>query len=569
MSFGNRRPGVPVKPPAVARHVAVRLLDHESPRWIALSAAESKRRWEKLLTSLTEHVVAVKTAYGDARPVRFVRPEEGFVTGSDIYCVRGSCIVPVEGAEQREGFRLRLRVDMHKEICSITYLFDHIGREGQSGSALPDAIARLPDDLAAFDYLIDGMWEDGGGSEVAVAAVPWLAGGGFGPPGEKFGRKLVDFRSVILHADPLTFSADTPAKEPFAARAPVSVELLPAIAEFASRHAPLILKAAGADSHWPGGGEPIVCGMLDGAALYASRLGRWRAQDSEIEPIRHLLVYAGDSGEQLGRLVRRMHLLGQLRHAALMDFAYDEIAAVDQDVPMPALRRASEEMRRLGQELTDESSQLASPSDLPVLEGAIPRLVEINNSVPGGLTYRVERARRYSSDFRNTIEHLRTVKLRHWVAYDDFARRHILNLLDRVDHLGHRYEALSERVQRLLSFRYTMTVQKELRIIDSATNALKDSANDQRKLLRYAHLFAIMFSVYYVGTVFDHLYEIRGPLHIFPHWLYYSLWAIFMTYAVVKAIWEMWRSDKTKSEVEEASPIEPTVQRQTEPHPAG
>jgi len=566
MSFGNRRPGVPVKPPAVARHVAVRLLDHESPRWIAISPAESKTRWEKLLKCLSEHVGSVRKAYGDARPVRFVRPEEGFLTGADIYCVRGSCIVPVEGAEQREGFRLRLRVDVHREICSITYLFDHIGRGGQSGSALPDAIARLPGDLAAFDYLMDGMWEDGGGSEVAVAAVPWLAGGGFGSPGEKFGRKLVDFRSVILHADPLTFSADTPAKEPFAARAPVSVELLPAIADFASRHAALVLKAAGADGHWPGGGEPIVCGMLDGAALYASRLGRWHAQDSEVEPIRHLLVYAGDSGDQLGRLVRRMHLLGQLRHAALMDFAYDEIAAVDQDVPMPALRRASDDMRKLGQELTDESSQVATDTDLPVLKNAIPRLVAINNSVPGGLTYRVERARRYSSDFRNTIEHLRTVKLRHWVAYDDFARRHILNLLDRVDHLGHRYEALSERVQRLLSFQYTKAVQKELRIIDDATKALNATSANQEKLLHYAHLFAIMFSVYYVGTVFDHLYEVSGPFHIVPHSIYYLIWAGAMASVVAYLVWKLLRSAKGHPAVEEAA-VAPAAPQQSEAYP--
>lgn len=539
MSFGNRRPGVPVEPPAVVRHVAVRLSDKESPRWIPITAEDAEFRWKELLGCLTEHVAKVKECYDDKAPATFVRPQDAAVARDSDYCVRGSCIVPVAGVEEKEGFRLRLRIDVHKEICSITYLFDAIRANGPADAALPKAMSQLPDETAAFDDLIDHIWREGGdGPRVARVAAPWLGGGGFGTEGRKIGRKLVDFRGVILHADPEAVRAGNPKaksgeKDEFAERAPLTAELLPSIKTFASRHAELIRKAAGVGGDRPESGEPVVCGMLDGAALYASRLGRWHPQSWEIEPIRHLLVYAGESHEQLGRLVRRMHLLGQLRHAALMDFAYDEVAPIDQDVPMPALRMASDEMRALGQRLTEESATIAGRAEMPELEKAIPELVRISNIVEGGgLTYRVERARRYSSEFRDTIEHLRTVKLRDWVAYDDFAKRHILHLLDRVDHIGRRYEALSERVQRLLTFRYTRTVQDELRVIDESTAALNKTSENQEKLLDYAHSFAIMFSVYYVGTVFDHLYHVPGRLR-FPHWLYYLTWAAIMGAAVI------------------------------------
>jgi hypothetical protein len=535
MSFGNRRPGVSIKPPALARHVAVRLLHNESPRWISISAGEARDRWERLLERLADHVTAVRALYGDRRRATFLRPEDGVDAAQDVYCVRGSCIVPVAGAEEKEGFRLRLRIDVHEEICSVTYLLDEIGEKGPPNALLPKLVRKLPSDTAAFDRLIDDIWQGPRQPKVARAAAPWLGGGGFGPTGGKIGRKLVEFRSVVLHANSVVFEEHHPTSDKFAERAPLSSELMPSIKAFAQQHSQLIVRAAGADCDPAGMGEPVICGMLDGAALYASRLGRWHPQSREIEPIRHLLVYAGDSSEQLGRLVRRMHVLGQLRHAALMDFAYDEVAPIDQDEPMPALRNASEEMRALGQKLVVESSRISDQSEMPVLDGAIPRLVEINNGIPGGLTYRVERARRYSSEFQNTIEHLRTVKLRHWVAYDDFAKRHILHLLDRVDHIGRRYEALSERVQRLLTFRYTTTVQRELKEIDRATTALNKTSANQEKLLDYAHSFAIMFSVYYVGTVLDHLYEVPGPLRL-PHSAYYAIWAAFMGAAVIYAL---------------------------------
>jgi len=533
MSFGNRRPGVSIKPPALARHVAVRLLHDESPRWISIEPDDARDRWERLLECLEDHVTAVRDLYGDPRPATFVRPEDGAAASEHVYCVRGSCIVPVAGAEQQEGFRLRLRVDVHKEICSITYLLDRIGEKGPEDALLPALVRQLPRDVTAFDRLVDDIWQGDPQPKVATAAVPWLGGGGFGPASCKIGRKLVEFRSVILEADAPVPEAARPATGKFAERAPVSSELLPAIKQFAEQNPRLICRAAGEDCDQPGMGEPVVCGMLDGAALYSSRLGSWSPQRREIEPIRHLLVYAGDSSEQLGRLVRRMHVLGQLRHAALMDFAYDEVAPIDQDEPMPALRQASDDMRALGQALSDESSLIATPLKMPELDGAIPRLVEINNSVPGGLTYRVERARRYSAEFQNTIEHLRTVKLRHWVAYDDFAKRHILHLLDRVDHIGRRYEALSERVQRLLTFRYTKKVQEELTVIDDATKAMKEASTDQRKLLHYAHLFAIMFSVYYIGSVFDHLLDVSGPAWLrISHSSYYASWGVAMAAAV-------------------------------------
>ncbi len=67
----------------------------------------------------------------------------------------------------------------------------------------------------------------------------------------------------------------------------------------------------------------ILCRMLDGDAIYGSRLGSKYAFPKRAlptpTPVNYFIIYNGRSPNQLGRMVRRHHLLGELRIAALID----------------------------------------------------------------------------------------------------------------------------------------------------------------------------------------------------------------------------------------------------------
>lgn len=543
MDFGNRRPGYPVKAPAIARHAVFRLRKDENPQWHSMK--ENERYWETLLKCLSAHINALREVYGNPPTVQLVRPDEPPDEKSGVYCVRGSCIVPVAEAPVH-GYRLRVRVDVHTEMFSLTYIFDDIRPSDAEGNALAAKIAGLPGDTAALAWLFDDIWssaEDSGIPGTRVAH-PWLDGPKGEPPQRCSGTLITDFRSIILPAKVLVdagIAGDDDAPLERAGQPSLHRDLRTIM----TRHKGLVLAAADevptatpAEEEGRLSGEPVICGMLDGEALYAARLGQWNQGRTGIQPIRHLLVYAGSSSEQLGRLVRRMYVLGQLRHAALIDFepemAQDD--APDSAIPGGGLREASRQMRRLGRELSADTAELWNPeAEMKVLHEAVPRLAAINELIEGGLTYRVERARYYTREFKDMIAHLRLVRLRDWVSYDDFAKRHIIHLLDRVDHIGERYEALTRRVHRLLFFKqaqrlegYTETVRNALVTIDKATSALNISSGRQTKLLIYGEAFATVFLFYYVGSVIDHLYQVPGSMGLLSHHGFYILWAILI-----------------------------------------
>jgi hypothetical protein len=550
MDFGNRRPGCPIKAPAVARHAVFRLAKGENPQWH--SRPPDEQPWDDLLDGLAEHITDLRKAYGNDTPVTLVRPHEPPNPELDVHCVRGSCIIPVVEASAA-GYRLQVRVDVHTEIFSLTYIFDDIARDAPDGDFLVASMARLPGETEALDTLFDHIWEEREENDVRAAkeAIAWVNGAGGQPPKRRVGTLITDFRSLVLGSGTVDEPQDEDRGDPSLER---SGALAPAIRAFFARHRLLVLAAAEAEDddgaqlrHRPAAdavtrwsGEPVICGMLDGQALYAARLGQWSHGHSGPEPIRHLVVYAGRSEDQLGRLVRRMHVLGQLRHAALIDFEPETIGPRGtncwQTTGQGGLREASRRMRILGEELSADSADLSDPkAAMKILHDAVPRLAAINELVEGGLTYRVERARYYTREFQQTIEHLRLVPLRKWVSYDDFAKRHILHLLERVDHIGMRYEALTRRVHRLLFFKqaqrleeYTESVRNALVTIDKATRAIDESSGKQTKLLVYGELFATVFLLYYVGSVLEHLYEVPGRMGLLSKHGFYALWAVLI-----------------------------------------
>ncbi|HEV2815604.1 MAG TPA: hypothetical protein VGW40_00060 [Allosphingosinicella sp.] len=559
MDFRSLRPGFPVHPPAVARHLAFHLSTDENPNRVP-DDEPRRKKWKDLCNRLAEHINALRAAYGLSDDVSFVQPDEDPGDEPRCYSLGGSCIVPINRPGSVGDYRLRVRIDVHTELFSFTYILDEIGWD--SKDRLADKIGRLLDSsnperqFAAVQWLFNGMWKP---NELLCAAdiVAWRR-----RPGSRRGAKrplgqlITDFRGVIVYPDddrpPGLPQLEETAIREGEARGRLK-ELDDRLAKFAKLNEALIREIADSqpEAETTERGEAVVCGLLEGKALYAAALGEW-SEDDRIQPIRHLLVYAGASYAQLGRLLRRMHILGELRHAALIDYDPDS-----ENEPLPpgqfatdekkGLRDASRAIAVLGHDLNARTHELTTETDSPIekLQEFVSDLAAISQMVDGGLTYRVEQSRYYASEFLRTIKHLRVTRVSDWQAYDDFVERYILHLFARIDRIGNRYEALGRRLDRLLFFAqaklldsYTKSVDDTVHQIEGVTNALRKAANRQAEtlgtidtaislvnrsarqqiaasrqqvgLLEVAELFAAIFLLYYVGTVFDHLFQ-TGP----------------------------------------------------------
>lgn len=563
--FGIQRPGYEILPPAIARHLVFRLSMGENPRFKErkkdASAEDKDELWRALCGCLTGHIKALRGAYRSSTNIQIVAPHRESDVDALRYSTRRSCIVPINGDGSAQGYRLRVRVDVHTELFSLTYIFDRIDTARRG--ILSRQIARLPGDPEVIDWLLNGLWGEKSDparkeepeaprTQLPAAKIlhPWLRKAGAAGSPKRLGTLITDFRGIIICprdgwdvAEP-SLDRETVRKPPWP-----RPRLDKVLAEFVEAHEPLVRRVAspggvdlqrtaGPDSRAanPGcdaGGEAVVCGMLDGKALYAASLGEWGRGVQVPHPIRHLLVYAGHSAAQLGRLVRRMHVLGELRHAALLDYdphPGDELASSEAPGAggKGSLRDASREIRALGQRLTLKTGDITrAGTPMASLQGIVADLAGISQDVDGGLSYRVEQSRYYAHEFQAAVRHLRIVRVGDWQPYDDFVQRYILHLFARIDRIGNRYESLGRRVDRLLFVKqaelldsYTKSVNRTVREIDSATRALNASALEQIKasekqvsLLEDAELFAAVFLIYYVGSVLYHFVEPAEGTH--------------------------------------------------------
>lgn len=546
-NFSNLRPGFPVDPPAVARHLTFHLSRQENPNRVP-DDEPRKKAWKILCNRLASHVNALRLAHGLSDDVSFVGPEEDPGGLLRCYCLHGSCLVPINRAGPTEDYRLRVRVDVHTELFSFTYLIDRIGQTGKGD--LSEKFAELSDctrpggQSAAIDWLFNGIWKS---EELrcANAIVGWLRRpGAVQGRQQPIGRLITDFRSVVVCTDP-EFRLGPPRLEETAiAEAEALVHkpsLHGSLMTFAERNAALIRHIADpqAEPQTSAGGEAVVCGMLNGNALYAAALGQWGEGVERVQPIRHLLIYAGTSSAQLGRLLRRMHILGELRHAALIDYEPDpdliaQDAGEDGDVRR-GLRDASRAIAALSYDLTGETREITK-SEVPIgrLQFFVTELANISQMVDGGLTYRVEQSRYYAEEFKATIKHLRVIPVSDWQAYGDFVERYIMQRFARIDRIGNRYEALGRRVDRLLFFAQAKLIEPYTKSVDSTVQQIREvtaslthsftqqaetlqnmnrsaiqqtaASRKQINLLEVAELFATVFLLYYVGSVIDHLF---------------------------------------------------------------
>lgn len=502
MDFRSLRPGFPVHPPAVARHLAFHLRAEENPNRVP-DDEPRRKAWKALCERLADYINALRDSYGLSRPVSFVPPDEDPGDEPLCYCLGGSCMVPINRPEAPGDYRLRVRVDVHTELFSFTHIFDEIGWRAKGRMAAE--IDRLLDSsnpdaqFAAKEWLFNRIWEPG---ELPCSGhiVAWRRRPGSRSSADRLlGTLITDFRGVIV-CPSAGWKIDVPMLQEESVRHGERRErfrrLDEALTKFAQVNEALIRHIADSkpEAETTEKGEAVVCGMLQGKALYAAALGEWSEDAERIQPIRHLLVYAGASYSQLGRLLRRMHILGELRHAALIDYDPDsgdeqtgEIAPDEKK----GMRDASRAIAILSRDLTAQTREITvSDSPIEKLQGFVSDLAGISQMVNGGLTYRVEQSRYYAREFKDTIKHLRVTRVGDWQAYDDFVERYIMHLFARIDRIGNRYEALGRRLDRLLFFAqaklldsYTKSVDGTVQQIGEATNAMLRASEQQAKTL--------------------------------------------------------------------------------------
>jgi hypothetical protein len=498
--FSNERPAYSIYPPAIVRHVLFRL--HAAGPEGFFGEAEQRERSAALCRAVSEHLNAIRDLYEACEERIEIVSDPGEADGKFKFASGRSIHFEVDGAN-RFGYRLRIRADIYAELFTITYLIDEVGRHG--ASEVQRRFARLPRDPSATDWLFDQVWES---EEFPPNRLihAWTRQRDDPASSRKIGELVADFRAIILFPRE-EWNLGDPSLEFGRIAISDETQIAPEILAFASEHQALIRHVAG--SHHEGG-EPILCGMAGGQALYVAELGQWGVKTQAINPIRLLMIYAGHSHAQMGRLLRRLHVLGELRHAAVLDWDLSSIGSTKD------LRTASFKLR----ELSDRVDSATLDSSTTEVSKILRDFAQISMGVEGGLSYRIERSRSYANSFLDTLPHLRITRIAGWQPYDDFINRYIGLLFGRIHRIGLQYDELGRRIDRLIDKErgnrleaYQGEVQKTLVHLDTLIYEMRKDADRQLDLLGNAELFAIIFGLYYLGSILRYaLYETHRHL---------------------------------------------------------
>jgi len=499
VALANQRPAFSVYANALTRHVIYRLPEAQHPHLTADALDDDgydpsdnqTRRWAALGDKLNGFIEHCQGCFDPTR-----RPERLFYrrdvdpnaerNADGVWLVPGSeslvCEMQVAGPGRP---RYRLRVDNHLETITFTYLVDHIDEQSEIGRILahlssPGDLNRIYDrfwDSDEYDNPWARIWEVE--RELKI-----------GTEGERF----AEFRGVVVRTPGQPFD---PIEQERLVRAKAADEahlemggkgkrLTWGIRDYLTRHEAAIREFV--LNRTPDGKpaddgltEAVVCGMLDGQALYASPLA---ARNTEV---RYFAVYDGASASQLGRLVRRFHTMGELRLLALVDLHNSEGRG---------LRRAGQAIRRLGKRI---DAALGSGDALNAKQvGDLSRAhARISESVSGGIIYRTERSEHYWKSFADRLQDFRIVRLEGWQAYDAFVKRYLFPEYEFIASVGRRYRSMGQRIDRLMFLHQSEVAQRQHDDNFKISTQMSESMGQLRKLQDRAETIAYVALTYY------------------------------------------------------------------------
>lgn len=339
----------------------------------------------------------------------------------------------LNGHPEWKGWRARMRVDVHSEYYSVTFILDQDKSKNR-----PIDIQDKMDEGAASTFVTkwyDTRWEDFFrlfAKENVSISFPH--------------QQIFECRGLAIaskpHADHDKLIPDARAKD-------VATNELIAWANKQDCLLTAILTLKRPTSMQDQDANCIVCTALDGRCLYATAMGQAAdGQTEAVTPERYLVVHDGVSKFQLGRLLRRFHVLDELRCAAIFDFR--------------ELIVASEGLRELGSDIDQRLHTPDHKGDRPSLNAKAmanvqSRLNELTTGAKpgtgkkaiGGLLYRINRSRYYAKDLGQRMTDMLFGRIEGWEPYEIFMHRNLYPIIDHIDSIGHRHDALSNRVARL------------------------------------------------------------------------------------------------------------------------
>ena len=381
------------------------------------------------------------------------------------------------------GLKVIFRCEFHSEYFSITRLVTVV-----DGEALPAEVEELQQHLATMAslksaeaegepvespairdchvFMYQGFWER---LDLALFGARHLFAAG---STNIRSRIFADFRGLVMAGTdglpnhPLSmesFAADEDRGRPFEDTWPLDC-LIPAIWPFLTAREGLDLKRR----------EFTASFMLGKRAVYITALGPQPPADGGFRcaPLNYFLVARPISDWQLGALVDRLHFMGTVRLAGLMELQPLRIAGAN-------LRDVEKEAGRARKAIEDNDTDLAYDHYKRVIALLAHKDARHQPIFHAGLQYRVERSRYYVKRFADFVPFLGMSQIEGFQHYEHFVRSRLGGIYDYIDRLGYRQERASggaTAIFQAISLRQAVEANKQNSVISSTIEKLQTKA---------------------------------------------------------------------------------------------
>jgi hypothetical protein len=228
-------------------------------------------------------------------------------------------------------------------------------------------------------------------------------------------------------------------------------------------------------------GNSALSLMLDGLAVHGSTLGV-HTSETETYPhneVRHFVIYGGPSRQQLGRLVRGLHAVGEYRLLVLR--GHNQIS------------NASRKLLAVNDRLATAENLLRSGTedDISAAQNELQRAVSMLNAVKfadqdGGLLTRLSRLDTNETHLARHLEILRISRLEGWRPYDEFITRSVLPHVTYLKAAQATLDDAERSIQRLdygLLRRRTVNQSSQITALVTDIKTLTGSAKTQNNLV--------------------------------------------------------------------------------------
>ena len=505
LEMPHRRPAYGVNSPAVFRHIVFRIDGSvEANPLRAQEYDQGRDARNRFIESLNAKLVALQKCCGATHILAFgpstLPPLKSSVPKREKLSTVESSVATVDinrtlltelHPKHDAGWRVRLLVDVHSEYYSLTFILDqpNVTPEDSSGGDAAqareyEALLSKHDDLRKapssdiIKFFYDKVWQN---------IEPHLCG--FEPEADRCidasldmpGVRLTEFRALALHDLNTCFAKHAAAKLP-TRRIFLPDDSTIGAGNFQKSRLSLhnwvmrndefvheMLKFNQLTQSIDRDANCVLCEVLDGGAIFGSSLGQIPsapvyddlrpALSQNLTPLRYFIIYNALSKYQLGRLVRRHHVLGELRIAALIDHdlivrAGARIRALGNEVDALLARATHTEIEQAAKAAGDQTGTTDVTEQTTLSAEQLRHLQETLHAIhsdvePGGLSYRVARSRYYAEIFERRVKELRIRRLEGFEPYDIFITRTLNGVFNFISTVGTRYSLLAERLSRL------------------------------------------------------------------------------------------------------------------------